>query len=43
MRREEFEHTIRAVGSILGTHEVLVIGPQALHASVAEGELKDVF
>lgn len=34
MKRSEFEHAIRAVGSILGTDEVLVIGSQALHASV---------
>jgi hypothetical protein len=36
MRRTDFEHAIRAVGSILGTGEVLVIGSQALHASVSE-------
>lgn len=36
MRRGEFEHAIRAVGSILGTDEVLVIGSQALHGSVSE-------
>ena len=35
MKREEFEHAIRAVGSILGTNEVLVIGTQALHGSVS--------
>ncbi len=35
MRRVEFEHAIRAVGSILGTDEVLVIGSQALHASLS--------
>lgn len=38
MKREEFEHAIRAAGAVLGVHEVLVIGSQALHASV-EGEL----
>ena len=38
MKREDFEHAIRAVGSILATKEVLVIGSQALHASV-EGDL----
>jgi hypothetical protein len=38
VRREEFEHAIRAAGAVLGRHEVLVIGSQALHASV-EGEL----
>jgi len=36
VRRSEFEHAIRAVGSILGTNDVLVIGSQALHASVSE-------
>lgn len=40
MKRREFEHAIRAVGSILGTNEVLVIGSQALHASV-DGELPE--
>jgi hypothetical protein len=35
MKREEFEHAIRAVGSILGANEVLVIGTQALHGSVS--------
>jgi hypothetical protein len=35
MKREEFEHAIRAAGAILGVQEVLVIGSQALHASVA--------
>ena len=38
MKRDEFEHAIRAAGAVLGVHEVLVIGSQALHASV-EGEL----
>ncbi len=36
MTRKEFEHAIRAAGSILGTHEVLVIGSQAVHASLSE-------
>lgn len=36
MRRNEFEHAIRAAGAVLGTDEVLVIGSQALHASVGE-------
>jgi hypothetical protein len=35
VKRSEFEHAIRAVGSILGTSRVLVIGSQALHGSVA--------
>ena len=38
MKREEFAHAIRAAGAVLGVREVLVIGSQALHASVA-GEL----
>lgn len=38
MKREQFEHAIRAAGAVLGVQEVLVIGSQALHASVA-GEL----
>jgi hypothetical protein len=40
MKRGEFEHTIRAAGAVLGVHEVLVIGSQALHASVP-GDLPD--
>jgi len=32
MKREQFEHTIRAAGAILGVNEVLVIGSQAVHA-----------
>ena len=38
MKREEFAHAIRAAGAVLGVREVLVIGSQALHASIA-GEL----
>lgn len=34
MRREQFEHAIRAAGAVLGVDELLVIGSQALHASV---------
>ena len=40
MKRTEFEHAIRAAGSILGTNQVMVIGSQALHATV-EGDLPD--
>jgi hypothetical protein len=36
--REAFEHAIRAAGAVLGIRELLVIGSQALHASVS-GEL----
>ena len=35
MNREAFDHAIRAAGSVLGENEILVIGSQALHASVA--------
>lgn len=38
MKRSEFEHAVRAAASVLGVAEVLVIGSQALHASV-DGEL----
>jgi hypothetical protein len=34
MKRQEFEHTIRAAGAILGANELLVIGSEAIHASV---------
>lgn len=34
MKRAAFEHAIRAAGAVLGANEVLVIGSQALHASV---------
>ena len=35
MTRDQFEHADRAASAILGTGEILVIGSQALHASVA--------
>jgi hypothetical protein len=34
MTREQFEHAVRAAGSILGVDAILVIGSQALHGSV---------
>lgn len=34
MNKTQFEHTIRAAGAILGDSEVLVIGSQAIHASI---------
>lgn len=40
MTREEFEHAVRAAGGVLGVPEVLVVGSQALHASVV-GELPE--
>jgi hypothetical protein len=36
MTREEFEHAIRAAAAVLDAQEVLVIGSQALHASVTD-------
>ncbi len=36
MNREQFEHAIRAAGAIMGENELLVIGSQALHASVPD-------
>ncbi|MGH9038859.1 MAG: hypothetical protein ACRDZ3_01365 [Acidimicrobiia bacterium] len=35
MNREAFDHAVRAAGAVLGENEVLVIGSQALHGSVA--------
>lgn len=40
MNREQFEHTVRAAGAVLGINDILVIGSQALHASIS-GELPD--
>ena len=34
MNKAQFEHAIRAAGAILGDSEVLVIGSQAIHASI---------
>jgi hypothetical protein len=33
VKKEQFEHAVRAAGAILGVSEVLVIGSQAIHAS----------
>jgi hypothetical protein len=35
MNKDEFDHAIRAAGSILGVSELLVIGSQAAHGSVS--------
>jgi len=35
VNRAAFEHAIRAAGAVIGAQELLVIGSQALHASVA--------
>ncbi len=40
MTRSEFEHAIRAAGGVLGTTELLVIGSQAIHATV-DGDLPE--
>lgn len=40
MRRDEFDHVVRAAASILGVEELIVIGSQALHASISS-ELPD--
>ena len=40
MKRAEFEHAVRAAAAVLGVEEVLVIGSQALHGSVA-GDLPE--
>ncbi len=34
MNKAQFEHTVRAAGSIVGDSEILVIGSQAIHASI---------
>ena len=36
MNRTDFDHAIRAAGAILGESELLVIGSQAVHASLPE-------
>jgi hypothetical protein len=38
MNKQDFDHAIRAAGGVLGVSELLVIGSQAAHGSVA-GEL----
>lgn len=35
MNRKAFDHAIRAAGAVLGEDEILVIGSQAVHASVS--------
>lgn len=34
MKRHQFEHTVRAAGAILDSTEILVVGSQAIHASI---------
>ena len=33
MTRDQFEHTVRAAGAIIGESKLLIIGSQAMHAS----------
>jgi hypothetical protein len=40
MTREQFEHAVRAAGAVLGVDEVVVIGSQAIHATV-QGDLPE--
>ena len=35
MTREQFEHAIRAAGTVLGVTELVVIGSQAVHGSMS--------
>ena len=35
MNRDAFDHAVRAAGAVLGEGEILVIGSQALHGSIA--------
>ena len=34
MKREQFDHAVRAAGAILGSTELIIIGSQAVHASL---------
>ena len=36
MKRSEFDHAIRAAGSILGESEILIVGSQAVHGSLTD-------
>jgi hypothetical protein len=35
MNRAAFDHAVRAAGAVLGENEILVIGSQAVHGTVA--------
>lgn len=41
MNRAQLEHTIRAAGAILGEPRVLVIGSQAIYASLGDKTLPE--
>jgi hypothetical protein len=36
VKRSEFDHAIRAAGSILGESEILIVGSQAVHGSLTD-------
>ncbi len=36
MKAAEFDHAIRAAGAVLGVDEIIVIGSQALHATIPD-------
>lgn len=36
MNRQQFDHSIRAAGAVLGVDELIVIGSQAVHGSLTE-------
>lgn len=36
MKRDQFDHTIQAAAAVVGESEVLVIGSQAVHASIPD-------
>lgn len=40
MNRSQFEQAVRAAAAVVGEHEVIVIGSQAVHASL-EGEIRE--
>ncbi len=37
MKRSDFDHAIRAAAAVLGVDELLVIGSQAVHATMRDG------
>ena len=36
MNRAQFEHAVRAAAAVVGEHEVIAIGSQALHAWIED-------
>ncbi len=41
MKRSEFDHAVRAATAVLDTNEILVIGSQAIHASIDTNPLPE--